>query len=123
MEANACRIKAGFATVTLASRNANPEAPYQNRSTPPVTTSRMATNFTVPDSKPPGTAFGCARDFLDHELVYTVVSPRARGLSVGVNMNPDQFSSFDCLYCDVNRVRKGPPTRRDVDVMIHGLAL
>ena len=44
-----------------------------------------------------GTAFGCPRDFLDTRFVYAVVSPRARGLSVGVNMNPDKFCNFDCL--------------------------
>lgn len=55
-----------------------------------------------------GTAFGCPRDFLDCRFVYTVVSPRARGLTVGVNMNPDKHCNFDCVYCEVNR---GEPTR------------
>jgi sulfatase maturation enzyme AslB (radical SAM superfamily) len=50
-----------------------------------------------------GTALGCLRDFLDNRFVYTVVSPRARGLSVGVNLNPDKFCNFDCVYCEVNR--------------------
>jgi wyosine [tRNA(Phe)-imidazoG37] synthetase (radical SAM superfamily) len=37
-----------------------------------------------------------------------VISPRAQGLSVGVNMNPDLRCNFDCLYCEVNR---SGPTR------------
>ena len=49
------------------------------------------------------TAFGCPRDFLVNRFVYTVVSSRARGLSVGVNMNPDKYCNFDCAYCEVNR--------------------
>src|SRR5947207_15923636 len=49
------------------------------------------------------TAFGCPRDFLDNRFVYAVVSARARGLSVGVNMNPDKNCNFNCLYCDVHR--------------------
>jgi wyosine [tRNA(Phe)-imidazoG37] synthetase (radical SAM superfamily) len=49
------------------------------------------------------TAFGCPRDFLDNRFVYAVVSPRARGLSIGVNMNPDKLCNFDCSYCEVNR--------------------
>ena len=50
------------------------------------------------------TAFGCPRDFLGNRFVYTVVSPRARGLSVGVNMNPDQRCNFDCAYCEVDQI-------------------
>jgi wyosine [tRNA(Phe)-imidazoG37] synthetase (radical SAM superfamily) len=49
-------------------------------------------------------AFGYPRDFLDNRFVYTVVSPRAHGLSVGINMCPDKLCSFDCLYCEVDRV-------------------
>ncbi|MBA4146942.1 MAG: radical SAM protein [Verrucomicrobia bacterium] len=63
-----------------------------------------------------GTAFGCARDFMDNRFVYVVVSPRAKGLSIGVNMNPDKMCNFDCSYCEVNRLT---PTDSllDVDVM------
>jgi wyosine [tRNA(Phe)-imidazoG37] synthetase (radical SAM superfamily) len=66
----------------------------------------------------PGTAFGCPRDSLNNRFVYTVISPRARGLSVGVNMNPDKHCNFDCVYCEVNR---GEPSREswlNVPVMI-----
>lgn len=60
------------------------------------------------------TAFGCPRDFLDNRFVYVVVSARARGLSVGVNMNPDMHCNFDCVYCEVNR--KDPPRESHLDV-------
>src|SRR6187431_595122 len=49
------------------------------------------------------TAFGCPRDFLGNRFVYAVISPRARGLSIGVNMNPDKKCNFDCPYCEVHR--------------------
>ncbi len=49
------------------------------------------------------TAFGSPRDFLDNRFVYAVVSARARGLSVGVNMNPDKLCNFKCVYCEVHR--------------------
>ena len=65
-----------------------------------------------------GTAFGCPRDFLDRRFVYTVISPRARGLSVGVNMNPDKRCNFDCVYCEVNRAGPVPEARLDVPVMM-----
>jgi wyosine [tRNA(Phe)-imidazoG37] synthetase (radical SAM superfamily) len=47
--------------------------------------------------------FAYPRDFLDNHFVYVVISPRARGLSVGVNVNPDGICNFDCLYCEVDR--------------------
>jgi len=52
---------------------------------------------------PAETAFGWPRNFFDNQFVYTVISPRARGLSIGVNMNPDRFCNFDCVYCEVDR--------------------
>ena len=44
-------------------------------------------------------------DFKDHRreldanrYVYAVVSRRARGLSIGVNINPDKACNFACPY-------------------------
>jgi wyosine [tRNA(Phe)-imidazoG37] synthetase (radical SAM superfamily) len=47
--------------------------------------------------------FGLRRDFLENRFVYLAISPRARGLSIGINLNPDAACNFDCLYCDVDR--------------------
>ena len=44
------------------------------------------------------------REFLGNQFVYAVITSRARGLSIGVNMNPDQRCNFDCPYCEVRRV-------------------
>ena len=62
------------------------------------------------------TAFGCPRNFLGNRFVYIVISPRARGLSIGLNMNPDGLCNFDCVYCEVNRDM--PRTERDLDVSV-----
>jgi len=62
------------------------------------------------------TAFGSPRDFLDNRYVYAVVSARARGLSVGINMNPDKVCNFSCTYCEVHRNGDLPQTL-DVDAM------
>jgi wyosine [tRNA(Phe)-imidazoG37] synthetase (radical SAM superfamily) len=70
---------------------------------------------------PAGTAFGCLRDFFDNRFVYAVISPRARGLSVGVNMNPDGRCNFDCVYCEVNRRVPSVEMKVDVPVMIDEL--
>src|SRR5438067_12300712 len=65
----------------------------------------------------PETAFGCPRDFLDNQFVYVVISTRARGLSVGVNMNPEKGCNFDCAYCEVNRDLPPEVNHLDVTVM------
>ncbi len=69
------------------------------------------------ETDPHETAFGCARDFLDNRFVYVVVSPRARGLSIGVNMNPDKRCDFDCVYCEVNRTTISSERILDVEAM------
>jgi len=43
-----------------------------------------------------------------------VVSRRARGLSIGVNLNPDKACNFDCPYCQVDRTTPGGPSRVSV---------
>jgi wyosine [tRNA(Phe)-imidazoG37] synthetase (radical SAM superfamily) len=63
------------------------------------------------------TAFGCPRDFLENRFVYVVVSARARGLSVGVNMNPDKQCNFQCVYCEVHRTDPPRELRLDAEAM------
>jgi wyosine [tRNA(Phe)-imidazoG37] synthetase (radical SAM superfamily) len=54
------------------------------------------------------------RTFQENLYVYAVVSRRSKGVSIGVNLNPDKVCNFDCVYCQVDR--KTPPTVRTVDV-------
>lgn len=63
------------------------------------------------------TAFDRPRDWLGNRFVYAVISSRAGGLSLGVNMNPDKRCNFDCSYCEVDRRAPSPESRLDVDVM------
>jgi len=53
----------------------------------------------------PVNAFAQPRDFLENRFVYLTISPRARGLSIGVNLNPDRKCNFDCVYCEVDRTQ------------------
>lgn len=62
-------------------------------------------------------AFGYPRDFLDNQFVYLAITPRARGLSVGVNLNPVVHCTFNCLYCEVDRSRPARAARLDTDSM------
>src|SRR5262245_23744478 len=43
------------------------------------------------------------RLFHDNTFVYPVLSRRSRGISLGVNLNPDKVCNFDCIYCQVDR--------------------
>lgn len=51
------------------------------------------------------------RDSAGLTYVYAVVSRRARGVSIGLNLNPNQACNWRCVYCQVpGLVRgKGPP--------------
>ncbi|GAB4142556.1 MAG: hypothetical protein Tsb009_12920 [Planctomycetaceae bacterium] len=43
------------------------------------------------------------RTYHENRFVYPVVSRRSRGISIGVNLNPDKVCNFDCIYCQVDR--------------------
>lgn len=43
------------------------------------------------------------RTYRENQFVYPVLSRRARGISIGVNLNPDKNCNFNCLYCQVDR--------------------
>ena len=43
------------------------------------------------------------RHWCDYRYVYPVVSRRSRGLSIGINLNPDNACNFNCVYCCVDR--------------------
>ena len=63
------------------------------------------------------TAFDRPRDFLGNRFVYAVISSRAGGLSLGVNMNPDRRCNFDCSYCEVDRRTPSPEGKLVTEVM------
>jgi len=67
--------------------------------------------------KPIERAFGRPRNRLGNRFVYAAISQRARGLSIGVNLNPDKRCSFDCVYCEVDRDTPGRARKVDVVVM------
>ena len=45
-----------------------------------------------------------SRQFADFKFVYPVVSRRSRGISIGLNTNPNKACNFDCIYCQVDRI-------------------
>ncbi len=51
-----------------------------------------------------------ARDSAGMRYVYHVLSRRAGGVSVGINLNPNNACNWRCVYCQVpNLARGGPP--------------
>ncbi len=54
------------------------------------------------------------RIWQDFDYCYPVISRRSKGVSLGVNLNPDKVCNFDCVYCEVDR--KTPAKRRDIDL-------
>ena len=50
------------------------------------------------------TAFGCPRSFLNNRYVYVVFSPRARGMSVGVNLSPDHSCTVHVAHWSTGQV-------------------
>lgn len=63
------------------------------------------------------TAFDRPRDRLGNRFVYAVISSRAGGLSLGVNMNPDRRCNFDCPYCEVDRRTPSTENKLVTEVM------
>ena len=50
------------------------------------------------------------RDLEGYKYVYPVISRRAGGLSVGINLNTNNACNWRCIYCQVpNLVRGAPP--------------
>ena len=71
------------------------------------------------------------RDFLGLRYVYPVVSRRAGGVSVGINLNPNNACNWACVYCQVPNLVRGsaPPIDESLlevelsgflDALIHG---
>jgi wyosine [tRNA(Phe)-imidazoG37] synthetase (radical SAM superfamily) len=58
-----------------------------------------------------------SRQYADFTFVYPVLSRRSRGLSLGVNLNPDKVCNFDCVYCEVDRRIPGRAAKVDLRQM------
>lgn len=54
------------------------------------------------------------RDSADMTYVYPVVSRRAGGVSVGVNLNPNNACNWACVYCQVPELQRGAAPEIDL---------
>jgi wyosine [tRNA(Phe)-imidazoG37] synthetase (radical SAM superfamily) len=57
------------------------------------------------------------RDTAGLTYVYPVVSRRAGGVSVGVNLNPNNACNWRCIYCQVPELKRGGPPPIDLALL------
>jgi len=70
----------------------------------------------APDFESPRTLFEAhPRSFEQNRYVYPVLSRRARGISIGVNLNLDKACNFRCVYCQVDRAEKTEKQQVEID--------
>ncbi len=62
------------------------------------------------------------RDSAGLLYVYPVVSRRAGGVSIGINLNPNNACNWACLYCQVENLTRGGPPPIDLDRLERELA-
>ena len=63
------------------------------------------------------------RVWRDFDFCYPVISRRSRGVSLGVNLNPDKICNFDCVYCEVDRLTAPKRKDLDLDLLVEELGL
>jgi wyosine [tRNA(Phe)-imidazoG37] synthetase (radical SAM superfamily) len=62
-----------------------------------------------------------SRDIAGLRYVYPVVSRRARGVSIGINLNPNNACNWRCVYCQVPDLKRGSAPAIDRPRLEHEL--
>ncbi len=63
-----------------------------------------------------------SRDSAGLRYVYPVVSRRAGGVSIGINLNTNNACNWACLYCQVDNLTRGGPPPIDLDCLTRELS-
>jgi pyruvate-formate lyase-activating enzyme len=58
-----------------------------------------------------------SRDAAGMRYVYPVVSRRAGGISIGINLNPNNACNWRCIYCQVPDLKRGGPPPIDLALL------
>jgi wyosine [tRNA(Phe)-imidazoG37] synthetase (radical SAM superfamily) len=58
-----------------------------------------------------------SRDSAGMTYVYPVLSRRAGGVSIGINLNPNNACNWRCIYCQVPGLRRGSAPRIDLALL------
>lgn len=58
-----------------------------------------------------------SRDSAGLTYVYPVISRRSGGLSIGVNLNPNNACNWRCIYCQVPELQRGSAPQTDLELL------
>ncbi len=58
-----------------------------------------------------------SRDSVGLTYIYPVISRRSEGLSIGVNLNPNNACNWRCVYCQVPDLRRGSAPACDLGLL------
>ena len=58
-----------------------------------------------------------SRDSAGLTYVYPVISRRAGGVSIGINLNPNNACNWRCVYCQVPDLKRGSAPRIDLNTL------
>ncbi len=58
-----------------------------------------------------------SRDSVGLTYVYPVLSRRAGGLSIGINLNPNNACNWQCVYCQVPELIRGNAPEIDLEIL------
>jgi wyosine [tRNA(Phe)-imidazoG37] synthetase (radical SAM superfamily) len=64
-----------------------------------------------------------SRKFRDFKYVYPVLSRRAEGISIGVNLNINNACNWRCIYCQVDGLIRGKPVKIELEQLEYELNL
>ncbi|OGV76138.1 MAG: radical SAM protein [Methylotenera sp. RIFCSPLOWO2_02_FULL_45_14] len=57
------------------------------------------------------------RDVLGMKYIYPVISRRAGGVSIGINLNTNNACNWRCIYCNVPNLTRGTPAPIELDIL------
>jgi wyosine [tRNA(Phe)-imidazoG37] synthetase (radical SAM superfamily) len=58
-----------------------------------------------------------SRELSGLKYIYSVISRRAGGLSIGVNLNVNNACNWQCIYCEIPNLTRGTPPPIELDLL------
>jgi len=58
-----------------------------------------------------------SRELSGLKYIYSVISRRAGGLSIGINLNVNNACNWQCIYCEIPNLTRGSPPPIELDVL------
>lgn len=58
-----------------------------------------------------------SRELSGLKYIYSVISRRAGGLSIGINLNVNNACNWQCIYCEIPNLTRGSPPTIELEVL------